>query len=74
VPKFLIDENLSPILAQYLRSLDYKAKALREFGLKGKSDKEIIDYLHQQKVLKSELLENFLIVATKDRYRIRKFG
>ena len=121
MPKFLIDENLSPLLSNYLRSLNYNAKAVRDIGLKGESDeeiikwiqknkrvlitadldfgeffylksfgqigviilksksqklgsfKEIIDYLHKGKILKSKKLENSLVVAIKGKYRIRKY-
>lgn len=121
MPKFLIDENLSPLLSGYLRTLKYKSRSAREVGLKGKSDEElikwvqrnkrvlitgdrefgeffylktfgkigviilrsksqalksfqeIIDYLHQKKVLKSEKLKDSLIVAIKGRYRIRRY-
>jgi len=121
VPKFLIDENLSPLLSNYLRSLNYNAQAVREIGLKGKSDeeiikwiqknkrvlitadldfgeffylnsfgqigviilksksqklgsfKEIINYLHKEKILKGKKLEKSLVIATKGKYRIRKY-
>jgi len=45
VPQFLIDENLSPLLSDYLRSLNFDAKAARDVGLKGKSDEEIRIFL-----------------------------
>lgn len=121
MPNFLIDENLSPLLSDYLRELKYNAKAVREVSLKGKSDeeivkwiqenkrilitadldfgeifylnsfgrigviilksksqklnsfKEIIDYLHKEKVLIDEKIENSLVVAVKGKYRIRKY-
>lgn len=121
MPKFLIDENLSPLLSNYLRSLDYNTEAVREIGLKGKPDeeiikwiqknkrvlitadldfgeffylknfgkigviilksksqklgsfKEIIDYLHKEKILKSKKLENSLVIVTKGKYRIRRY-
>jgi len=47
VPKFLIDENLSPLLSDYLRSLKYDAEAVRGVGLKGKSDEEIIKWIQK---------------------------
>lgn len=43
--RFLLDENLSPRLAGFLRRLKYGAKAVRDVGLKGKNDKEIIAWL-----------------------------
>lgn len=121
MPKFLIDENLSPLLSGYLRALKYNSQSIREVGLRGKSDeeiikwmqknkrviitadldfgeffysktmgkigviilrsksqsfksfKEIIDYLHQEKVLKSKKLEDSLVVSVKGKYRIRKY-
>ena len=42
MPKFLIDENLSPKLAGYLRSLGYPASAVRDVELTGSSDEEIV--------------------------------
>lgn len=42
MPKFLVDENLSPRIAQFLRSKDYDAQAVREVELTGASDAEII--------------------------------
>ncbi len=120
--KFLIDENLSPLLAKYLRSLKYDAISVRDIGLRGKSDedligwiqkegaiiitcdsdfgeffywqtlgnfgviilrsksqkyksyKEILQFLHREKVLRKRSLEFSLLVATKRRYRLRKFG
>lgn len=45
MPKFLLDENFSPSLAVWLRNLGYEARAVREVGLKGKDDEEIISWL-----------------------------
>jgi len=121
MPKFLIDENLSPLLSDYLRNLKYDAEAVREVGLKGKSDEEIvgwiqknrrvlitadmdfgeffyfknlgkigiiifksksqklksfeeiIDYLHKEKILKSNKLNDSLVIATKEKYRLREY-
>lgn len=47
--KFLIDENLSPQLARWLKGLGYDARAVRNVGLKGKSDEEIIRWLQREK-------------------------
>ena len=44
MPKLLIDENLSPHLAIFLRNLGYEASATRELQLKGSTDAEIISY------------------------------
>ena len=44
MPKFLVDENLSPILATFLQSLGYSAAAVRDVGLKGQADAEIISW------------------------------
>lgn len=49
MPQFLIDENLSPLLARYLRQLKYRAQATRELGLKGKSDEEIFSLCEKKK-------------------------
>ena len=51
MPQFLIDENLSPHLARYLRGLKYRAKAVREVGLKGKSDEEIFSFCEKRKII-----------------------
>lgn len=42
MPKFLLDENLSPKLADYLRVVGYSASAVREIGLTGSTDEEIV--------------------------------
>lgn len=47
MPKFLLDENLSPRLAVWLRRLGYEAQAVREVGPKGKGDEEIILWLQK---------------------------
>ena len=49
--QFLIDENLSPHLARYLRRLQYRAKAIRELGLKGKSDEEVFSFCEKEKFI-----------------------
>jgi len=49
--KFLIDENLSPQLASLLKRWNYDAYAVREVGLKGKSDEEIITWLQKEKCI-----------------------
>ena len=41
---FLVDENLSSGLAVWLRRFGYRAHAVREVGLKGKDDDEIINW------------------------------
>ena len=42
MPKFLIDENLSPRLATILRSLGHNAVAVRDIGLRGHDDTVIL--------------------------------
>jgi predicted nuclease of predicted toxin-antitoxin system len=119
--KFLIDENLSPHLAEYLRSLGYEAVAVREVALKGKPDadliawiqkekailvtcdldfgeffywqtlgkfgviilrskkqkcnsyKKILEFLHTEKILKDKRMSTSLLIASKDKYRLRKY-
>ena len=44
---FLLDENLSPLLARWLKSLHYDAYAVRDVGLKGKSDEDIIAWIQE---------------------------
>lgn len=41
--KFLVDENLSPLIASHLRKQGYNAKAVRELGLIGKPDEVILN-------------------------------
>ncbi|TSC78195.1 MAG: hypothetical protein G01um101429_883 [Parcubacteria group bacterium Gr01-1014_29] len=55
--RFLVDENLSPGLAEWLRILGYEAHAAREVGLKGKRDEEIISWLkaHSAVIITSDL-------------------
>lgn len=48
---FLLDENLSPLLARWLRGLDYNVYAVRDVGLKGKSDREIVIWLQQNNAI-----------------------
>lgn len=42
---FLLDENLSPELAPWLRKFDYDVRAVRDIGFKGKTDDDIIEWL-----------------------------
>ena len=55
-PKFLIDENLSPLLAPFLQSLGYAATSVKDVGLNGQSDKVII----------AKAKKNKWIVVTQD--------
>ncbi len=41
---FLIDESLSPVLAERLTGLGYNAKAVRDVGLRGAEDTKIIEW------------------------------
>lgn len=49
MPKFLIDENLSPKVADFLRACGYLASAVREVGLTGSSDEEIVAWAKAHK-------------------------
>lgn len=49
MPKFLIDENLSPKLADFLHSLGYTASAVRDIGLTGSSDEYIVTWAKTHK-------------------------
>lgn len=49
MPKFLVDESLSPLLASFLRNLGYDAFAVREVDLRGKSDEEIVSFCKRNK-------------------------
>lgn len=46
--KFLVDENLSPLIAAYLRKLGYQARAIRELHLTGKSDEAVLHFAEQK--------------------------
>ncbi|MDP3935089.1 MAG: DUF5615 family PIN-like protein [Candidatus Giovannonibacteria bacterium] len=54
---FLLDENLSPHLAIWLRHLGYTAKAVRETNLKGRSDEDVVKWAQKHKavILTSDL-------------------
>ncbi len=41
---FLVDESLSPLIAVRLRELGYSAKSVREIGLKGSDDTELVKW------------------------------
>ena len=45
---FVVDENLPPKLALWLRHFGYRAHAVREVGLKGKADEEIIGWVQKR--------------------------
>jgi predicted nuclease of predicted toxin-antitoxin system len=49
VAKFLVEENLSPLIAEYLREKGYQAVAKREIGLKGKDDKKILGWIKKER-------------------------
>ena len=48
---FLLDENLSPHLAIWLRRFGYAAKAAREAGLKGRSDEDVVAWAQKYKAV-----------------------
>lgn len=45
--KFLLDENISPKTANFLKELGHDAIHLRDINLKGASDDEVIKYARQ---------------------------
>ena len=47
--RFLIDENLSPLLADWLVASGYEASAVRDVGLKGAPDENIIRWLQEER-------------------------
>ena len=49
--KFLIDENLSPLIAVHLRRSGYKARAVRELRLTGKSDEVILNFAQKNRFI-----------------------
>jgi uncharacterized protein DUF5615 len=54
---FLIDENLSRLFATKLRSLQVRAEDVREVGLQGREDGEILAYAiaHRRTLLTADL-------------------
>ena len=46
--QFLIDESLSPQLATFMKKLGYDAVSVREVGLKGCSDIQIIEWAQKK--------------------------
>ena len=54
---FLLDENISPELAPWLRRSGYDVRAVRDIGFKGKSDEDIIEWLkaHEAVLITSDL-------------------
>ncbi len=42
MPRFLLDANLSPETAEYLRSLGYQAESIQEQGLGNLTDEQIV--------------------------------
>lgn len=48
MPRFLIDENLSPHIAEHMRFLGYDAHAVREAGMTGAPDEAIIPFARTQ--------------------------
>lgn len=49
MPKFLIDESLSPLLAGFLHELGFDATSVRDIGLKGEDDRKIIAWARKNK-------------------------
>lgn len=46
--KFLLDQNLSPRLAELLATADYSAQHVRNMGLSTASDQEVLAAANQQ--------------------------
>ncbi|MFH1347561.1 MAG: DUF5615 family PIN-like protein [Candidatus Margulisiibacteriota bacterium] len=47
--KFLADENISPKTIEFIRKAGYDIVGVREVGLKGKKDKDIVDFAIKEK-------------------------
>jgi len=60
--KFLVDENLSPHIAFYLRELGYDAVSVREVELKGMTDLSIIQWIKRQN--ESSLLATLILESS----------
>jgi len=46
--RFLLDEDLSPRSAEYLRTIGYDAVHVREVGLKGSSDQAVLAFARSE--------------------------
>lgn len=42
--KFLANENISPLSVEFIRTLGYDIKSVKEAGLKGSSDEKIVKF------------------------------
>lgn len=49
MPKFVIDESLSPFVADFLHELGFGAVSVRDIGLKGEDDRKIIAWAKKNK-------------------------
>ena len=56
INKFLVDENISPQISDYLKKLGYNSRHIRDVGLTGSSDEKVADYS----------AKNCLIIITGD--------
>ncbi len=57
--RFLIDENISPLVAEALRQQGYDVQHVREIGLKGRPDSEIMAYTRSERRCLVTLDEDF---------------
>jgi predicted nuclease of predicted toxin-antitoxin system len=71
VARFLIDENLPRSLASHLRDLGFEAADVRDVGLRGHSDPEVLAYAVEQGLV---LLSGDLGFASLIRERPRPAG
>jgi hypothetical protein len=72
----IIDEDLPRAIDKILEDLGWEVKDIRDIGLRGKNDKEIIDFAQETKKAFIKLplknLKGYLIIIEPGRIRIRK--
>ena len=63
--KFLVDAQLPPDLAKWLRARGHEAAAVREIGLREASDREIWDYAVASQTVIITKDEDFALLANR---------
>ena len=69
--KFLVDNQLPPALAQYLRNRGFDCEHVLDIGLAESLDMEICRYAEQQERIIVSKDEDFLYLASRSKVKIR---